>query len=302
MHGQAWQLPFPHPQPERTWADLVRRWQREGAAWKSSRTLELEAQLITWLGARLQGRTLPDIDWSVVDGIVDELADSDRGPATINRYLSLLRAMLNAAVAWRWLSFIPKVPHLRNRRRRVRWLTYPQAQLLLGHLPDHLADMASFSLETGLRRSNVTGLRWTQTDLQKRLAWIHADEAKARRAIPVPLSLTACRILEKRRHDHPEFVFTYQGRRVHQTNTKAWRAALERAGITDFRWHDLRHTWASWHAQEGTPPDVLRELGGWADERMVRHYAHLSAEHLQPHVDRLHTSLRRRLRSQDDQP
>ena len=67
----------------------------------------------------------------------------------------------------------------------------------------------------------------------------------------------------------------------------AWAAALERAGISEFRWHDLRHTWASWHVQAGTPLHVLQELGGWECVEMVRKYAHLSSERLAGYVDRL---------------
>jgi hypothetical protein len=70
-------------------------------------------------------------------------------------------------------------------------------------------------------------------------------------------------------------------------NTKAWRQALDRAGIQDFRWHDLRHTWASWHVQNGTPLFAQQELGGWQSSEMARRYAHLSAEHLTPYADRL---------------
>ena len=70
-------------------------------------------------------------------------------------------------------------------------------------------------------------------------------------------------------------------------NTKAWHAALERARIKDFRWHDLRHTWASWHVQNGTPLHVLQELGGWETVDMVRRYAHLSAEHTAHYAERV---------------
>ena len=62
------------------------------------------------------------------------------------------------------------------------------------------------------------------------------------------------------------------------------RAALKRAGIEDFRWHDLRHCWASWHVQNGTPLFALQELGGWESPEMVRRYAHLSACHLAPYA------------------
>ena len=82
-------------------------------------------------------------------------------------------------------------------------------------------------------------------------------------------------------------VFTYQGKPVGSCNTKAWRAALKRAGIENFRWHDLRHTWASWHIQQGTPVHVLQELGGWSDIRMVQQYAHLAPEHLAQYAERL---------------
>lgn len=57
---------------------------------------------------------------------------------------------------------------------------------------------------------------------------------------------------------------------------RAWLSALERAGISDFRWHDLRHTWASWRMQNGTPLEVLMQLGGWNSYEMVLRYAHLS--------------------------
>jgi integrase len=63
--------------------------------------------------------------------------------------------------------------------------------------------------------------------------------------------------------------------------------SLSRAGIDNFRWHDLRHTWASWHVQSGTPLFALQELGGWESAEMVRQYAHLAADHLTPFADRL---------------
>ena len=72
-----------------------------------------------------------------------------------------------------------------------------------------------------------------------------------------------------------------------QASTKAWYASLERAGITDSRWHNLRHTWARWHVQQGTPLFTLRELGGWERPEMVRRYAHLAADHLAPFAERL---------------
>ncbi len=107
------------------------------------------------------------------------------------------------------------------------------------------------------------------------------------KAIAVPLSCEAIEVLRGERFKHPTHVFTFRGQPVRQTNGKAWRAALIRAGIANFRWHDLRHTWASWHVQRGTPIYVLKELGGWADLEMVQKYAHLSSNHLAQYVERV---------------
>jgi integrase len=68
-------------------------------------------------------------------------------------------------------------------------------------------------------------------------------------------------------------------------NTKAWQKALKRAGIENFRWHDVRHTWASWLVQHGTPLNVVQEMGAWESEGMVRRYAHLAPAHLAPHAE-----------------
>src|SRR6185437_3411542 len=125
---------------------------------------------------------------------------------------------------------------------------------------------------TGLRRSNVTGLLWSQVDLARRTAWIHADQAKARKAIAVPLSAAAVIVIREQIGKHSTHVFSFRGKPVRQVNTKAWRAALKRVGIEDFRWHDLRHTWTSWHVQAGTPLYVLQDLGSWECVAMVRKY------------------------------
>ncbi|WP_342775116.1 tyrosine-type recombinase/integrase [Sphingobium fluviale] len=80
---------------------------------------------------------------------------------------------------------------------------------------------------------------------------------------------------------------TYCWRPLGSANTSTWRKALEKCGITNFRWHDLRHTWASWLRQNDVPTWVLQELGGWKSEAMVRRYAHMSVKHLQPYADQL---------------
>ncbi|MDF1931681.1 tyrosine-type recombinase/integrase [Legionella pneumophila] len=87
-------------------------------------------------------------------------------------------------------------------------------------------------------------------------------------------------------------MFTYNGNPVSRCNNHAWLKALKRARIKDFRWHDLRHTWASWHVQNGTSLHELQQLGGWSEYDTVLRYAHLSSDHLQQAAERLSARLR----------
>ena len=107
---------------------------------------------------------------------------------------------------------------LREPKRRVRWLTHDEAARLIAELPPHLAEIARFSLATGLRDANVTGLSWAQVDLERRVAWIHADQSKNQKPLPVPLNADAVLVLRRQGGKHPTWVFTFQGDRVGKAN------------------------------------------------------------------------------------
>ena len=271
--------------PRYTWNDAVVRYLEE-TSHKASQPDD--KRHLRWLDRHLRGVELRAIDREMVDRITKARQAESVSNATVNRALEVMRAILRKAVHdWEWLERMPRVRLLPEPRRRVRWLTRQEAARVIAQVPKHLVPVVRFSLETGLRRANVTGLQWSQVDLERRIAWIHPDQAKARKAIAVPLSATAVTLLREQLGKHPTNVFAYRKKPLQQVNTKAWRAALKRAGIHDFRWHDLRHTWASWHVQAGTPLHVLQELGGWETAEMVRRYAHLSADHLAGYVDRV---------------
>jgi integrase len=110
-------------------------------------------------------------------------------------------------------------------------------------------------------------------DLDRRTAWVHADEAKGGQAIGVPLNDEAMAVLRNEIGKHPDYVFTFRRWPLASANTKAWKNALRRAGINNFRWHDLRHAWATWHTMAGTTLGELQELGAWKSEAMVSELA-----------------------------
>lgn len=268
--------------PRYSWQEAVVRWLQE-TTHKASRVDDLYH--LRQLDTYLNGFELADISRDVVENIVTRRLKDGVSNGRVNRMLSVLRTILRkAAFDWEWIDRCPKVKILPEPKRRVRWITHEQAERLIAELPDHLAAMVRLSLETGLRQANVAGLQWSQVDLERRCAWIHPDQAKARKAIAVPLSNTAVSVLSQRIGKHPTHVFSFRNKPVSQPNNSAWIKALKRAEIDDFRWHDLRHTWASWHVQAGTPLHVLQELGGWESAEMVRRYAHLSSEHLAGYV------------------
>ena len=271
--------------PTYLWNEAVVRWLKE-TEHKASQVSD--KYHLRWLDAYLCDVSLSDINRSLIDKITVARKADGVANSTVNRVLEVVRAILRkAANEWEWLDKAPYIRLMPEPTRRIRWLTHEEATRLLAELPQHLAVMVRFSLETGLRKANVAGLQWSQLDLGRRCAWVHPDQAKARKAISVPLSNAAVVVVRGQVGKHATHVFCYRGSPIANPNNSAWDKALTRAGIENFRWHDLRHTWASWHVQAGTPLHALQELGGWESVDMVRRYAHLSSEHLANYVDRV---------------
>jgi integrase len=278
-----WRVKNLGDKPRHTWQELVVRWMSENS---HKRSLKNDRDNFTYLDKYLRGKWLDEIDKTLIDKIKQEKRATGVTNGTVNRVLALIRAALNAAKNdWEWLDNVPTVKLLPEKVQRIQWLTQAQANRLFEELPVHLEAMARFSLATGLRESNVTGLQWSQVELLRRSAWIEAEQAKGKKAIAVPLNDDAMAVLRSQIGKHETHVFTYKGQPVTRANNHAWRNALKRAGIENFRWHDLRHTWASWHVQNGTPLHVLKELGGWSDLKMVLRYAHLSPLHLSAYAN-----------------
>ena len=285
--------------PRVTWDTAVLAWLKENGHKRSIEDIKLR---LRWLTERLAGTVLS----SITDNRIRALASERKAQpvnaravkagaepkassnATVNRHLAELSKILHYAHARGWLQALPPIAKMHEPAKRVSWLTHEQAAQLLDELPTHLRSMAAFSLTTGLRETNVRLLCWQQVDVARRTAWFYGDQVKSGRNLKVPLSDGALRVLALQRGKHTRWVFPVEkwqdGERVSGPTGKisnhAWRKACTRAGVPWLRFHDLRHTWASWHVQAGTPLPVLKELGGWATLAMVERYAHLGASHV----------------------
>ncbi|EAZ6556035.1 site-specific integrase [Salmonella enterica] len=310
--------------PDVTFDDACMRWLEEKAEKKSLK--DDRSRMAFWL-AHFEGVRLKDVTEQKIYSAVNKMsnrkqleiwkikaavAQKNGKPAPVYsakpvttstkaKHLALMKAILRAAERdWKWLEKAPviKIPSVRN--KRVRWLEKEEAKRLIDECPEPLKSVVKFALATGLRKSNIMNLEWQQIDMQRRVAWVNPEDSKSNRAIGVALNDTACKVLRDQIGKHHKWVFvhTAAAKRADGTSTPAvrkmridsktsWLSACRRAGIEDFRFHDLRHTWASWLIQSRVPLSVLQEMGGWESIEMVRRYAHLAPNHLTEHARKI---------------
>ena len=178
-----------------------------------------------------------------------EEGKAEQTPATRNRYYALLRSILRkAATKWGMIDRAPYIELHKEPKGIVRHLTPEEARRLLVELPPYLRNVVEFALATGLRMSNITGLQWSWIDLERRHVLIPGIVMKNGQPHPLPLNETAIGVLTRITSGwkHPTHVFTFKKKPFRRANASGWKEALKRAGIANFRFHDLRHTWASW--------------------------------------------------------
>ncbi len=277
LKAEAWRQDKLGAKPSKTWDQAALQWLKDKA---SKADIENDKLKLRWLSPFLRGKRLEQIDRPLLERIKATKAE-ETSKSTANHMLALVRAILRRARdVWEWVVKIPTITLYQVDNKRVRWLAREQAQALLDALPDHAAELARMALATGLRKSNVFGLEWSQLDMQRRVAWIHASQAKGKVGIPVPLNEDALAVIRRQIGKHQVRVFTFKGKPLNTVDGATWKAALKMADIEDFHWHDLRHTWATWHIIDGTPIEVLQQLGGWKNLDMVLRYAHMSPNHL----------------------
>lgn len=268
----------------RSWQEAVVRYLEVKSTLRSIRDVTRICRgLHPYLGTLTLDQINGDVIWSVVQG------EFKKGnlPATVNRYLATLRCLLRMARdEWQWLDSVPKIRMLGGEVERDRWLTREEADRLIRFCPEHLAAVVRFALTTGCRAREILGLEWNRVDLQRKTAWINQTKNGTPRG--VPLNRDAVAVLREQIGKHSLFCFTYRGEPIKRNiSNHGWFTALGKAGLEDFRFHDLRHTWASWHRQSGTSCDELKDLGGWKTRSMVDRYAKFATEHLAAAASRI---------------
>jgi len=242
-------------------------------------------------------------------------ADRVRRPATINRYVSLLRHMFNWAVGLEYLDRSPMrrgnvnlILGEREDSRRHRRVSADEEQRLFQHAPQDLRPMIVVALDSGMRRGEVLALRWS--DVDERPGWIRVrgETAKSGRTRWVPVSTTRFQaVLDYLRLDaegqgkQPEtLVFSNEAGEPLSYQRKVWVRLLRQTGISDLRWHDLRREYASRLVEHGVPLSQVRDLLGHASITTTERYDNQKPEALQEAAKLLETDDSLKIPSRSD--
>ncbi len=212
-------------------------------------------------------------------------------PATVNRVLSCLKHMVNKGVDWdmaseETLKKVRKVKLLEENNKRLRFLTIEECQRLLNCCTPHLRPIVTVALHTGMRRGEILGLKWEQVDLRHGFILLDKTKNKERREIPIDDTLRE--LFEEIPHSvESVYVFTDKDGNPYKSVKRSFNTALRKAEIHDFRFHDLRHTFASHLVMAGVDITSVKELLGHKSLTMTMRYSHLSQGHKRKAVNTL---------------
>ena len=205
-------------------------------------------------------------------------------PSTVNRLLATLKHMVNKGTQWGMasdsvLKQVRNVKLLPENNRRLRFLSIEECQRLIECCHKDLHPIVVVALNTGMRRGEIFNLTWTQIDLRHGFILLDTSKNGERREIPINTTLEYLFKEMQQRSVKSEYVFAGKTGKPLTDIKKGFHTALRRAGIHDFRFHDLRHTFASQLVMAGIDITSVKELLGHKSLTMTMRYSHLSPGH-----------------------
>lgn len=209
--------------------------------------------------------------------------------ATVNREVTFLKCMLQRALDWGYLDRNPLqgLKMLKEAPIRERYLTSEEGERLIRVSPDYLKDIIVFALATGFRKSEIFDLTWNDIILNDRFTYGEITiVGKGNKRRNIRMNRTVHELLSrKRRKKQGKYVFASPKTGGRMDNVDhAFRTALKHAGIENFRFHDLRHTAASWMVQGGADIYAVQKILGHANIKTTQRYAHQSPEYLERQI------------------
>jgi integrase len=288
---EAWDRAHLDKGPDKTWGEAVAEYKR--AVVKKS--AETDGHRFKRLSLYIKDNTqLSQINQQVVQRIREGEARAGKSPATVNRVLSLLSAVLTEAMDWGWIQSKPLIRMRKESNTRDCVLTEGEESRLLNELPDYLRPAFRFALCTGMRQSNVFQLRWEQVNEELATVSYVVSEMKNDRAWTRALDPQCMASIRNQRGNKSPFVFTRNGHQIKKLDNKSWKRWCRKAGVEGFTWHGLRHTWATRFMRSGGSILELVQLGGWSDPSVpMKRYAHLDISDQRRALERTSQKLRR---------
>ncbi|MFH0732913.1 MAG: site-specific integrase, partial [Candidatus Omnitrophota bacterium] len=201
-------------------------------------------------------------------------------PATVNRELACLKCMLNKAVLWGKLSANPatKVRLLKENNARLRFLSKEEIMRLLGNCAEHLKPVVTLAVFTGMRKGEILNLKWQDIDIQRGLINIYDSKNGSKREAYINETVKRALIAVRKNPESPYVFFRKDGKPYYSLR-KSFFTACNKSGILDFRFHDLRHTFASQLVMSGVDIKTVQELLGHKSIEMTLRYSHLAPSH-----------------------
>ncbi len=289
---------------KRTVSDLVDRYIEEILPQKSAIMIKQKYQL-QWWKKQIGYLILADLSPAVIGQQRDILFrtrtifDKKRSPASVNRYMAAFSHALTIAFKeWGWLDENPirKVNKMRESKGRVRFLSEEERIRLLEACENStykpLYTIVVLALSTGARKMEVMGLQWKEIDFNQQAIRLHFTKNREMRSLPLQgLALDLLKDLNKVRRLNTTLLFPGSNPKKPFEIRKAWIRALNEAQIEDFRFHDLRHTAASYLAMNGATITELSEILGHKTLQMVKRYTHLTDNHTANIVGRMNEKI-----------
>lgn len=275
-----------------TFKDLMDKYMAEysavnKAASSHKRDKSIVSKLISYFG----NQYLTEITPAMISGYKVKRRTDGVSPRTINYELITMSHAFNLAI--REWGLVDQNPVIKVKKDRVsnnieRWLSLEEEARLLKESPKWLQDIILFAIHTGLRQSEILDLKWSHVDMKRRTVTI--SEQKNRCIDTLPLNETAMKVLRERHSpelplDGYVFPNTLGDRKGNRLLLKAFYVALEKADISNFRFHDLRHTFATRLIRKGADLYTVQKLGRWKTVTMVQRYAHHHTESLRSAIE-----------------
>jgi integrase len=287
-----------------TLTEAIERYIKQVMPRKARAGSNQEGQL-EWWKEQLGVYSLADVTPALIAEYREKLSegklssDKLRTPATVNRYLAALSHVFTVAVKeWGWMEDNPlrKVTKLKEPRGRVRFLSDDERSRLLKACQEsegsYLYIVVVLALSTGARRMEILGLHWKDVDLNRGIITLHDTKNGERRILPlVSHALTLMQEHTKVRLLNSDLVFPSHNLKKPMDIRTPWETALKRAEVYDFRFHDLRHSAASYLVMNGASLAEIAEVLGHKTLQMVKRYAHFSNAHTSKVVEKMNNQI-----------